>query len=137
MSAVRYPASMMVRARELREAGWSLRDIARLVEKETGRRPGATTVALWCYPPDRQRARRGTLNTHSARERAKRYTPNQRFTPEWKLERMRELFLRGVSYKAIGIVAGIWWGEPLSASQVRSRLEGKHTYKRATERSVA
>jgi len=120
----RYPVSAMVRARELHEAGWSYRRIAELVHAETGHKPAATTVALWCYPEGKLRSRREAQNHKNAVTRSANRTPRQQFSPEWKLARMSELRDRGLSFEAIGQVTGVWWGEPLSEAQVAKRLGG-------------
>jgi hypothetical protein len=115
VSAQRYTATTMTRARVLKEAGWSLRKIAELIEKETGQRPAATTVALWCYPEPRYDARRIYLNGKHAKRR-------RRNTMIRRTEKMRELYLRGVGLRAIGQVSALLWDEELSEDQVRTRL---------------
>jgi hypothetical protein len=131
--ARRYPVSALIRARELREADWSYRKIAELIHRETGHKPAATTVALWCYPEGKRHSRREAQNHKNAVTRSANRTPRQQFSPEWKRARMIELRDRGLSFEAIGQVAGVWWGEPLSEAQVAKRLggnAGKRKYER-------
>lgn len=55
----------------------------------------------------------------------------RRVSPERMLVRMRELRARGLSFRAIGQVTAVWFGEELSCGEVESRLAGKRTYARA------
>jgi hypothetical protein len=49
---------------------------------------------------------------------------------------MNELRDSGLSFDAIGKVAGVWWGEPLSGEHVASRLGGKATKRKYERRKV-
>jgi hypothetical protein len=122
VSAVRYPVSAVKRASELREAGWSFRRIAALIERETGFRPAATTVQLWCSPDAYQDRLRRMRKRCDARRKALQHKPLVRTSSEWRLARMHELADRGVSARAIGQVAAVWFGEELTEHQVRRRL---------------
>ena len=128
MSGIRYPSSAVVRAIELRAAGWSFRRIASLIERETGYRPAATTVQLWCSPHAYQERLRNTRRRCDARRKALQHKPLVRTTAEWRLERMRELRDRGLSFAAIGQVAAVWWGEELSEIRVAKRLKNGRIY---------
>lgn len=115
-----HSAQVVKRARELREAGWSLRDTSRIMTRE-GMPVATSTVFRWSNPEGhRKELERAARNAR--KRRAVGRHPARGYTEEFKLERMRELFLRGVSARAIGQVAACWWGEELSADQVRSRL---------------
>lgn len=118
-AAVRYPARVMVRARVLREAGWTIYKIQGFLEHEFGRRPAHETVTAWVDEKAAERRRRTARR--QAREKHER-SPRRTVSPEWKAARMRELHAAGLTYATIGIVAGIWWGEPLVEHQVRYRL---------------
>jgi hypothetical protein len=50
---------------------------------------------------------------------------------------MHELHDGGLSHNAIGIVAGIWWGEPLSQSAVSDRLRRKSPTRAYRKTAVA
>lgn len=121
----RYPVKVMLRARELREAEWTFRDIARIIEREYGFRPSPNTVSVWCSSEDEVAKIREASRQSCARRRAAGLRPRTDRSPEWKLTRMGELRDQDLSFEAIGKVAGVWWGEPLSGEQVARRLGGK------------
>jgi hypothetical protein len=127
----------MVRARELHGSGWSYRKIAELIYRETSHRPAATTVALWCYSESRRRSSLDAQNHKGAVRRATKRRINRRLTPEWKLERMRELRDAGLSFDAIGRVSGVWWGESFSDEQVARRIGGTARKRKYELRRVA
>jgi hypothetical protein len=57
MSAPHYPARLIMRARALRAAGWTLDRIADLIADETGQRPYRSTIHRWVDPDADQRGR--------------------------------------------------------------------------------
>ncbi len=115
-----HSAQVVKRARELREAGWSLRDTARIMRKE-GMPVATSTIFRWSNPKGHRKELERAARNNRRRRAVNRVRP-VRYTAEWKVERMRELFLRGVSLRAIGQVAACWWGEELTENQVRTRL---------------
>jgi hypothetical protein len=123
-----HSAQVVKRARELREAGWSLRDTARIMRGE-GMPVATSTIFRWSNPKGhRKEVDRAARNMR--RRRAAERRPSVGYTIEFKLERMIELRERGVSHAAIGQVAAVWWGEELTGPQVRGRLAGKRKYER-------
>ena len=121
MTAI-YRQEVIDRAREHVEHGWSLEDTRRLLRKEFRQEPSKSTIQAWVSPDVVARAR----DRYRPRERAVKVSrsPNKprSVTPERALERMRAMYHRGVSLKAIGQVAACWWGEELDAKEVKSRL---------------
>jgi hypothetical protein len=116
-----HSAKVVKRARELRAAGWSLRDTARIMTSE-GMPVATSTVYRWSnakgYQKELERA------AHNGRlRRAVNRRPSRGYTLEFKVERMRELAERDVSARAIGQVTKVWFGEELSERAVRKRLE--------------
>lgn len=63
-----YPASAVVRARELREAGWTYKRITELLMREVGSAPHHTTLSRWCDPDQGERHRA----TSRARQKLRR-----------------------------------------------------------------
>ena len=117
----RYTAATMMRARELREAGWFYKDIAMLLERELDLRVTYKTVERWCIPDELRERRMEYQRRHRARERAQTSTPRAS-TPEWREARMRELRDAGMNLTAIGICSTVLWGVPLSREQAGRML---------------
>lgn len=119
MSAVRYPGKVAARAAHLRQAGWSFERIAGLLDSEFGVRPAVSTIVRWCLPA-------AALREHDAhRQRRGRYwrpLAAARMSSAWKRHKMRALRDAGLGYRTIGVVAGVWWDEPLTEAQVRYAL---------------
>ncbi len=136
MSAIRYSMRIVKRARELYEAGWKAPQISGFLLTEFGVKPSPQTIRLWCKPAteevrraERARRRREWRATHPR-------CVQTRLSEDWKLERMEELRDVGLAFGAIGRVAGVWWGEPLSGEQVARRIggtAGKREYERRKE----
>jgi hypothetical protein len=121
--ARRYPVRVMLRARELALADWSAPRIAKIIGQETGMRPSPATVRTWLSSPVRTEEQRvSDRASHRERYRQRNAVVQPRVSDDWKVEQMRALFLRNVSIRAIGQVAAVWWGEELSAEQVRTKL---------------
>lgn len=120
----RYTAAVVARARVLADAGWSVQRVRRLLAKEFGTSvPSWVTVKEWVdedYAERKRAACRARQRDYAIRKRGR--SPLRAISPELALDRMREMYRRGVSLRAIGQVAEMWWGEELSADQVRSRL---------------
>ena len=123
MTAIRHSAKLAARARAstIPRAGRSTRSF------------GSSTRSTWCpcrsddgetvvTMPSMPRKRR--------RDRSCGETPVGaasrgwwRLSPEWKLSTMvRELRAAGLLFHAIGVVAGVWWGDQLTDRQVEHRL---------------
>lgn len=86
--------------------------------------PAWPTVKGWVDPA--YRARRAAMCRQTQRRHVLRVhgtKPFRNVTPEWRLARIRELRGRRLSYRAIGQVAEVWWGELLSEDRVRQLLE--------------
>lgn len=45
-----WPSSVVIRAQQHKKAGWSLREICNIIERETGRRPSPYSVLRWVDP---------------------------------------------------------------------------------------
>lgn len=110
-SRPRYTMVVVARVRELHGAGWTPTEIRRLVSKEfPGCSPTVKTIRRWFDPAyDRSQA-----------ETTERKNKDRQL--KYRTRKMRELYLRGVSLRSIGQVTAMWWGDELSAHQVRSRL---------------
>jgi hypothetical protein len=128
----RYSVTVMVRARELREAGWEYREIPAIVGRELGIEPNLKTIERWCRPAKREAKDLRRRRDWARRKRASQRQPRTDLTPEMKLTIMQELDSRGLSARAIGQVAAVWWGEELSDRQVHRQLNNH-----ASERIVA
>lgn len=115
MSAVRYPAKVMARAVEHREAGWPCPKVCELLEREFGVRPSDAQVWRWTN------SRR--VEALRQREYSRRSRTTRPASEGYRLARMRELRDAGLSFRSGGVVAGVWWGEALGEDQVRARLK--------------
>lgn len=115
-----YSAKVVVRAREHREAGWSIRRTIDLIDSEFGVRPAHQTVRDWCMDPGVLRERRAV---HSSTRYWGRGKSAKRFSEAWKTHTIMELRAAGLSFRSVGVVAGVWWGEPQTAEQVRYRVK--------------
>jgi hypothetical protein len=105
---------------ELVEAGWSVYRTVRLMRAE-GLPVTDGTVRRWTDPEfNRREIERVTRNAR--KRRASDREPAQCHTDDFKLERMRELRDRDLSYHAIGQVAAVWWGEEMTVEQVSAWL---------------
>jgi hypothetical protein len=121
--ARRYPAKIMLRARELKLAGWKPGKIADIIQRETGMRPSPGSIRAWCEAGGRtNEQRRHDRERHRAAYRRRNPRKHPRVSEDWKLERLRELRAAGLSHWAIGEVAGVWWGEPMSDERVARAL---------------
>lgn len=119
-----YTSQMVERARAHHACKWSVEDIRRLLQREFGQQPSWHTVKRWIDPKFAEKARAATNNYrlgYIARDHGPG-RPNVRMSPQLRDARMLALYRRGVSLKAIGQVAAIWWGEELTQAQVKARL---------------
>lgn len=119
-----YSAKIVIRAQRLYAAGWSIAAVQRHIEREFGMRPNWVTVKTWVNPQWAQE-RRTAVAKAMVGQRAADRRPLANVTPEWKLARMREMRAHGVGFRAIGIVAGLWWGEALVEDRVRYMIGGR------------
>jgi DNA-binding transcriptional MerR regulator len=122
-----YPITVIQRARELREAGWTLDQISELVERETGTRPACSTVHRWTDPAQERRHRERGRARHrrwsAAGAGAGGRLGSPRSSPEFKLARMRALSESArLSDAAIGRLMRFDFGDALSAVQVAHAL---------------
>ena len=126
----RYTGEHVERAKEHSEAGWPLSKIVELLEDEFGVSPCHATVLLWVNPDYAKKF--AERNRERMRKRWQREHPPkpQKISAELALKRMQELHARGVSPRAIGQVAALWWGEEMTDDQVRSRLGGRRAYRK-------
>lgn len=120
-TAVRHPMTMVMRARELREAGWSLKRVADHLATEFGCSPPAhNTVLRWCDPAYGQR--HSALRTRRNRQASIKRTTfaiGAKTTPEYRDAFMRELAAVGVPSSSIAKVHGVVFGVPIDADRVR------------------
>jgi hypothetical protein len=114
-----YSSRVIVRARALRDAGWSVQKVRDLIAQEFGRRPTEQTVRGWLDEGYASKRRRLVRTAH---RRSREITPNRKLSDDWKRERMAMMLERGLSPEHIGEVAGLWWGEPMTGDEVRDRL---------------
>jgi hypothetical protein len=122
----RYSTAVVRRALEHVQAGWTAYRACKLLEQEFGVRPSLTTVRTWTDPAYAVSfAKKNQRNSRRSHDRRVGRKPLTRVSAEWKLARMRELHDAGLPLEAIGIVAGVWWGEPLHAETVSRRLRRK------------
>lgn len=118
----RYTTQVVKRACEHREHGWSLGKISELLSDELGVKPSPTTILAWVDPEYRRRSlEKQRPGTRTRRLREQPPAP-RKVGPERASARMAELHRRGLGLRAIGQVAAVWWGEELTADQVRDRL---------------
>ena len=123
--ARRYPASAVIRARELRDAGWSLRQITRLMRREFGVPVPQSTVACWVDDEQARKQRLRSYNAHRRRWNAKvtGRLGSPHLTLDFKLIRLRALHEHGLSPGSIARVMSFDFpDEPLTEHQVRYSL---------------
>jgi hypothetical protein len=109
-----YPASLMVRCQELREAGWGLRRIHRiLVAEGVNPAPTPTTIHEWINPEYRERQRKSKAE-YKRRKRAGAVTP-----VGGPLKRMVQLREAGLSYTHVANVVNLDYGLSLTGEQAR------------------
>jgi hypothetical protein len=121
-SGIRYTSAHKIRAEELRRGGWAVSGIVRALEREMGVAPTETTVRCWVDPEYRRKAERRNAKNKRAKAIRTKGIKGRPVSRELANERIAEMRRRGVSIESIGIVAGIWFLEPLSQQQVRRRL---------------
>lgn len=114
-----YTTPVVVRARALADAGWSVQAIRGMLQREFGRRPAEQTVRGWLS--EDYAAKRRKL-VRSARRRARGLPAPLRISDDLKAERMAALLERGIPPKGIGQVSAVFWGEELTGGQVKERL---------------
>jgi hypothetical protein len=116
---------MMVRARELRDAGWSIGRIRRLLAAEFGCSPPSPNT-IWCWVEPAAGERQAATKRESQRdERAASASfvfPGKR-SPQWKLGRMRALRRAGMSVAAICTVMWADFGDELTINEGRRAIE--------------
>lgn len=127
MSATRQPhrSSSVQRAIELKAAGWTDLQIAAILERETGRRPGSMTVRRWTDPDWAQADKERSRRRHARLRRAKGIPPRYSHSPVRELLDEDLLALRRddhLTYTAISRVLWRFYAVRLSADQVRYRL---------------
>ena len=115
-----YNSAAIVRARELRDAEWSIEKIRGLLEKEFGRKPSAQTVRCWIDEREAEKRRRLIRSGHRRRRGGDQ--KHKHLSEDWKIEQMTALLERSFSPHQIGLIAELWWSELLSADEVRARL---------------
>ena len=108
--APRYPAALAARARELHAAGWSQREVRRILEREgVDPLPALNTVQKWCSPRvaegHRLRNRESAARARARAGYSMRY-PGSR-SADWKLARARALLEAGLTLEQVGRVMGV------------------------------
>lgn len=122
---IRYPMPVIVRARELDEAGWTPAEIVNVLESEHGVRPHRGTVQVWV---NERRAvhRRQQALVRQRRADAKRAVlkigAGRKPSTELVDELVRRLGAEGVRPVDIVRVTRVFLDEPLTLHQVRYRL---------------
>lgn len=126
MTPTKYTSKHHRRARELAGQGFEPQGIRRILGREQGVTPTTTTLRTW-VDEEYAVARKEQNRSHKLRrlrEAGKVGWRANTVTAGWKLDRMRELRAAGLSWRGIGIVAGVWWGDyGLSVDQVRDRIQ--------------
>lgn len=123
--ARRYPARAAVRARELRDAGWSLRHITLLIRRELGLPVAQSTVCGWVDEEQARKQRLRSYNAHRRRWNAKvtGRLGSPHLTLDFKLIRLRALHEHGLSASSIARVMSFDFpDQPLTEHQVRYSL---------------
>ena len=89
----------MLRARELRKAGWFIDDIIDRLELEQGVRPNRDTVSIWTNPARAESHGRATLASQRRIRSARRSgrLGQARHTPEFQEVRARLLAATGMT----------------------------------------
>jgi hypothetical protein len=120
----RYDARVMRRAREHARAGWNRAQIALLLADEFAVYPSPTTIDYWTRPDvaRKGRARTARRNTRLLAATRTGGLGSPHHTDAMRLDRMRALHQRGLSYRAVGQVMELDYGHPLSGDQVRRAL---------------
>jgi hypothetical protein len=126
MTQPQYTSNGVARALALRAGGWSLVEIRRLLTSEFGVSPSRNTILTWVSSEYAERKRARDRRDKLRAEPSRPY----KVTAERMLMRMHELRERGLSFRAIGQVTAVWFGEELTRDQVESRLAGKRVYVR-------
>jgi DNA-binding transcriptional MerR regulator len=114
-----YPITIVRRVRELREAEWSIAEIQKLVERETGHRPSRNTI--WSWLNEGAEAARRRRRPDPRLKAATFAFPGQRST-EWKLGRVRLLHDAGLPCRAIAAVMRCDFGDDLTEHEVRGAI---------------
>jgi hypothetical protein len=118
----RYTAQDLTRARELRSAGWTYEQIARLLAREHGHTIHKRTVQLWLNDTARETHRQHGIRTARKAHAAAASFRLPGHTPEYRAAFMQRLADEGVSAPDIGKVCGVVFGERLSGGRVRYAL---------------
>jgi len=126
-SSRRYSIAEVTRIRELRDAGWTLKEIQRLHERETGVRISTHTINRWTNPSEAAK--------HNARSRKwKRIKLNEsitgrmpgantRLSGDFKLIRAGALRDLGVPLPSIARMMNFDFREDITARQLERALE--------------
>lgn len=96
-----------------------------------------STLKRWA-DPEFHRAEIERAARNGRQRRATNRRPAACYTEEFKVERMRELRDRGLSFAAIGQVAAVWWGDELpddAVSRILGSIDGRRAYRKT--RTVA
>jgi hypothetical protein len=106
-----HDAALMVRARELYEAGWKCGQISRLLASEFGVQPHEVTVRRWVDPDYAEAQKRSTRTSEPAMRKW-----------GWKsrLRRLRQLRGIGLSCSATAAVLALDFDVDLTESQVEA-----------------
>ncbi len=124
----RYPASVMRRARELRDAGWSIDAISDLVAQEHGQRPACATVLRWVDPEGsarRDRAARVRLRQRRASTGTYRFKlAGHADSPEYQAAFVRALRDEGASTSGIAATCNLLLPGEWTTTRVGTILRG-------------
>ncbi len=114
----------MLRARELAASDWKPTAIQGILEQEGHGRPSTSTIRRWFDAEYASRCNEQQIRFSQARRaRNARYRLRGQ-SEQYRVTFMRTLRVEGVSYRSIGAVCGVVFGEALSEWQVRQAFGG-------------
>lgn len=127
MSGTRYPVRVASRARELRESGWSVRQIRDLLGREENVRPALTAIARWTDPKyaERSRERQARWLREKRAEAGYSFAVNGN-SPEYQAAFIRRLRDEDIAISAIAKVCRVVFDDSSwTYGKVRYALEGR------------
>lgn len=119
-SARRYPAAAAHRARELREAGFSLSKVGELIGREFGAQPSDSTLMAWTS--DGYAARRYKRREHlrvaayTGRRGASHHSTVARYA---RLVALRDA---GLGFRSVAVVLNLDYGDDFTEDQIRAAI---------------
>jgi hypothetical protein len=118
----RYSTRAMLRARQLKAAGWTISQITRLIEQEFGTLPSRSTLDRWLYP-----ARAEQHTTRMVRRRAEARAadsqirwPGKQPSTARKIARIRMLLELGLSDAQVAKLMNQDFGDDWTRATIRN-----------------